>query len=93
MEKVKNWDRYSDVMQNVEKFVKFGKDDKPNRYGVTRKMSAIHDIVENEKDPDDADFKWSDEDKMYYWYYLDFYNEAKKAHGGNKPVVVHYIND
>ncbi len=80
-------------MENVEQYVRFGEDDVPNKYGDTRKMLAIMKIVEDEQDPDDADFEWTEEDLMYYWYNQENYLETKKAHGGKKPVIVHYIND
>lgn len=93
MKKVKNWDRYEEVMGNAPEFVRFGEDDKPNKYGDTKKMLAIYDIVENEKDPDEADFEWDDPSIMFYLYNLRNYLDAKEACGGKKPVIVHYIND
>ncbi len=88
-----NWGRFNEVMHNIEKLVRFGKDDKPNKYGETKKMIAISDIVEGEKEPREADFEWSQEDIMYYYYCLRNYLDCKEANGGKKPVIVHYFND
>jgi hypothetical protein len=88
-----DWERFDDVMSNVREYVKFGKDDKPNKYGETKKMIAISDIVEGEKEPREADFEWTQEDIMYYYYCLRNYLDCKEAKGGQKPVIVHYIND
>lgn len=93
MKKVENWDNYGDVMMDTDKYVRYGDDDKPNKYGYTKKMLDILDIVDGEKDPDKADFDWDDASLMYYWFNQNEYLDAKKEHGGKKPVIVHYIND
>ena len=88
-----DWKKFNKVMSNVREYVKFGKDDEPNKYGETKKMIAISDIVESEKEPREADFEWMTEDIMYYCYCLRNYLDCKEAKGGKKPVIVHYIND
>ena len=89
----KNWSEFSAVLENPAKYVNYEEDDKPNQYGDTRKMLDIYDIVENEKDPDKTKIIWDEPSIMFYWHYWADYEEMKKAKGGNKPVIVHYIND
>ena len=81
------------VMDHADKLIRFGKDDEPNKYGMTKKMLAISDLVENEKDLDDANFDVNGDDEIYYYTTLMFYEDAKKANGDKKPVICHYIND
>ena len=58
-----------------------------------KKMGAISGLVENGMDFNDADFETSDDDWIYYLCEKAEYDAIKEAHGGKKPVVVHYIND
>ena len=50
-------ERVQHVMENAAKIIRFGEDDKPNKYGETEKMAALNALVENGKDFEDADFE------------------------------------
>lgn len=86
-------ERVQHVMENAAKIIRFGEDDKPNKYGETEKMAALNALVENGKDFEDADFETNDDDWIYYAWNKSMYDDMVKANGGKKPVVVHYIND
>ena len=73
--------------------VQFNKRDKPNKYGETRKMIAINDLVESEKTLEDAWFELNEEDKEYYESKKWMYDLLKEANGGKKPIILHYFNE
>lgn len=86
-------ERVQYVMENAATVIRFGEDDKPDKYGETNKMSALNYLVENRKNFEDADFETTDDDWIYYAWNKSLYDEMVKANGGKKPVIVHYIND
>jgi len=51
------------------------------------------ELVEAEKKIWEADFDVDDYDIIYFIISWCDYQEMKKASGGKKPVIVHYIND
>lgn len=69
-----SWDDYS-------KLVRHSKDDEPNKYGFTKKMNDIWDLVEDGKDLKDGGFKITDADKDFYDHYKWMFEREKKSRG------------
>lgn len=69
------------MWDNVSKSVRYGNDDMPDKYGFTRKMHAIWDLVEAGKSLDEADFKATEADKKFYDSYKINFEREKKARG------------
>ena len=65
----------------VAKKVNFGKDDVPDKYGFTKKMHAIWDLVEAEKPLEAGGFKITDADREWYEDYKDNFEYKKKTTG------------
>lgn len=68
------WDDYS-------KIVRHGKDDKPNKYGFTKKMNDILDLVEDGKKLEDGGFDIGDADEDFYDHYKWLFDREKKIRG------------
>lgn len=69
------------MWNEVSKKVRYGKDDVPDKYGFTKKMHAIWDLVEDGKGLDEADFKATEADKKFYDSYKSEFDREKKARG------------
>lgn len=73
--------------------VRFDENDKENKYGFTRKMEMIWQLVEAEKTLKDADWEVTPEDEEYYkeckWEY-DLVNEGNT---GKKKKIIRFFND
>ena len=73
------YDKYG--RDDFAKEVRYGKDDEPDKYGFTKKMHAIWDLVEDEKGIDEGDFKPSEVDKAFYDRYKSLYGWEKEQRG------------
>lgn len=69
------------MMDDFAKVVRYGKDDEPDKYGFTKKMHKIWDLVEDEKSLSDADFKATEADKAFYDQYKSLYDWEKEQRG------------
>lgn len=70
--------------EDYGKLCRFGPDDKPDKYGFTKKMHKIMDLVEDEKGLEDGGFKITDADRELYNSYKGQFEFKKKQNGG-KP--------
>ena len=67
----------------VAEKVNFGKDDEPDKYGFTKKMHRIWDLVEAEKPLEAGGFEITDDDREWYEDYKENF-ETKKRISGKK---------
>ena len=85
--------RYFMPMEEAAEKVRFGEEDKPNKYGMTKKMQAICDLADNNKSLEEANWEVTPDDKRYYEdskFLADCYREE---HGGRNPNWVYYTVD
>lgn len=75
------------------KKVNYGKGDEPDKYGMTKKMHDIHDLVDDGKTLDDADFKVKDADKEYFDEVKTWDDLCTKFNSGKKKKMVRFVND
>ena len=81
-----------DCWFETAKKVNFGKDDEPDKYGFTKKMHEIWDLVEAEKPLEDGGFEITDADREWYEdYKADF--EFEKENRGKKYCFPRYDLD
>ena len=76
-------------VRELSKKIKFGKDDKPDEYGATKKMYAIFKLVDEGKTLDDADFEVNEYDRLFFK--LEKENSDLVAEKGQKPI--RFVND
>ena len=69
-----SWDDWS-------KLVRYGEADEPNKYGFTKKMNDIWDLVEAGKTLEDGGFAIAGADREFYDYYKWLFEREKKARG------------
>jgi len=72
--------------------VQYNENDTPNKYGETKKMQAIWELIYTGKTLDDADFEPTKEDREYYDGKKMCY-EAVKRIKGHDFRFEHFIND
>ena len=63
------------------KLVKYDEKDQPDKYGFTKKMHTIWDLVEDGKSVGDGDFKPTDADRAFYDRYKRLFEFEKKQRG------------
>ena len=80
-------------MEECAEKVRYGKDDEPDKYGYTKKMLAILDLIEHDKTLDDADFEPTKDDINYYELEKAFDEMGKEMNGGKRKHKVRFIND
>lgn len=73
--------------------VNYGKGDKPDKYGFTKKMHKICDLVYEEKSIEDADFEPTKYDKAYYDECKLMSDIAASLNGGKRKRIVNYVSD
>lgn len=84
--------KWRSIEENAE-LVRYGAEDKPDKYGYTKKMHAILDLAENDKTLDDADFEPTADDINYYEMTKAFDDMGKEMNGGKRKHTVRFIND
>ena len=80
-------------MAETAKKVRFGKNDEPDKYGFTKKMHAILDLVDDEKTLEDADFEVNEADKEYYNESKMWSDLAASFNGGKRKKMERFLND
>ncbi len=76
---------------NCARTVNFGKADKPDKYGFTKKMHKIMDLVEAGKRLEDGGFEINPDDREYYDAYKSEFEYKKKLNGGKPYRFPRYI--
>ena len=66
---------------DYSKLVTYGENDTPNKYGFTKKMNDIWDLVEDEKSPENVEFIVTEADMEFYKHYKWLYDREKEARG------------
>lgn len=80
-------------MAEFAKKVTFGKGDEPDKYGLTKKMHVILDLVDDGKTLEDADFKVTKADEEYYNNSKMWDDLSTAFNGGKKKKMVRFVND
>lgn len=75
------------------KVVNFGPDDKTDKYGFTRKMHEIWDLVEEERPLEDGGFEITPADREFYEDYKEDYEWKKELNDGEPYKFPRYIYD
>ena len=70
-----------DYWFEVAKTVNYGEDDSPDKYGFTRKMNDIWDLVEAEKPLECGGFVITDADRDWYEEYKEEFEYKKRISG------------
>lgn len=78
---------------NATEVVNYGKDDVADKYGQTKKMRDIWELVEDGKTLDDVDWKVTEEDKDYYAHCKFMDDLLNDGNDGKKRRYAHYFND
>ena len=73
--------------------VRFGKEDEPDKYGYTKKMSVIADLADDGKPLTEADFKPNKYDEAYYEECKAWADVAAAYNGGKRKKMVRFVND
>lgn len=82
----REWDDYG-------KLCRFGSDDNPDKYGFTKKMHKIWDLVEAGKKLEDGGFEIGDADREFYENYKQQFEWKKKQNGGKPYYFPRYVVD
>ena len=73
--------------------VRFDENDVENKYGFTRKMTKIWELVENDQTLEDADFIPTAEDVEYYRICKLESDLVNEGNTGKRKKIIRYFND
>lgn len=73
--------------------VRYDAADEPNKYGFTKKMTKIWDLVESDETLEAADFEPTEEDIKYFKYCKFVSDCANEGNTGKRKKVIRFFDD